>query len=856
MDKNLQFKIIRTLVGTGLGLLVNVLSSLIAASLFEGTWPNILWVVFAVIGGVAGYLLNGSAVVPGIIAERIESKDEGVEVVGQRGKDITARDIQAKGKVSIRDEVPDGEIDPKKPIAPDEGAGASQTIEAKQFQAGGDIQVGTFTFNQYATTPTGKPLQKPGQVPHFINREAELDHLLKQIQPGQVAAVCGAGGMGKTALVSKAIWELAPENEVPALFPDGIIFHSFYNKPQVSQALEWIAVSLGEKEGNLHQAAQQILPSKQLLLCFDGTEEADDLDTLLKLRGQCGVVITSRKKADARFAEVPRDLLPLAQQDSINLLKDIAGGRAAPPDTVERICDIVDGLPLALRLIGLYLREKAETAAEYLRWLEETPIEALSHGEHREDSVAVLLERSVAQLGQRGQQVLVVVGALALSPFSWEVVAAGLAWSERQVKEGLGELVSYGLVWRDEEKYEVSHALIHTYARESLEVAGEVLRRLGEYYEAFASEESGQGLAGYWRLDEQRDHILRVLSGLEMKAAWAECQNLVWAIDDYLDIRGYGRQRVEVLGSGIKAAQALADRRDEGAFLGNLGGAYYQLGEVEKAISYYEQALAISLEIGDRRVQGNPLGNLGLAYRELGEVEKAISYHEQALAISLEIGDQRGQSSNLSNLGDAYYQLREVEKAISYYEQALAIAQEIGDRRVQGAVLGNLGNAYRELREVEKAISYYEKCLAIVQEIGDRRVQGNHLGNLGLAYRELGEVEKAISYYKKGLAIAQEIGDRRNEGSWLGNLGNAYYQLGEVEKAISYYEQALAIAQEIGDRHNEGLWLGGLGIAYFQLRQVEKARDYLQQAFTILSEIKSPKAALVQQLLEALDQAS
>lgn len=378
------------------------------------------------------------------------------------------------------------------------------------------------------------------------------------------------------------------------------------------------------------------MSSKQLLLCFDGTEEADDLAALLKLRGRCGVVITSRTKDDARFAEAPRDLFPLAQQAALSLLKAIAGDRTAPPAAVERLCDIV-GLPLALRLIGLYLREKAETAAEYLRWLEETTIEALSHGEHREDSVTVLLERSVAQLGGRGQQVLAAVGALALSPFSWEVVAAGLAWSERQVKEGLGELVSYGLLWRDEEKYEVSHALIHTYARESLEVAGEVLRRLGEYYEAFARRERERGLAGYWRLDEQRDHILRVLSGLEMKAAWAECQALVRAIDSYLDMRGYGEQRVEVLGNGIKAAQALVDRRDEGAFLGNLGNVYRNLGEVEKAISYYEQALSISLDIGDRYNEGLSLGNLGNAYNQLGEVEKARDYLQQAFTIFSEI---------------------------------------------------------------------------------------------------------------------------------------------------------------------------------------------------------------------------
>ena len=53
---------------------------------------------------------------------------------------------------------------------------------------------------------------------------------------------------------------------------------------------------------------------------------------------------------------------------------------------------------------------------------------------------------------------------------------------------------------------------------------------------------------------------------------------------------------------------------DEGTWLGNLGLAYHDLGEMKKAIEYYEQALKIAREIGDRRNEGNWLGNMGLAY--------------------------------------------------------------------------------------------------------------------------------------------------------------------------------------------------------------------------------------------------
>ena len=99
-------------------------------------------------------------------------------------------------------------------------------------------------------------------------------------------------------------------------------------------------------------------------------------------------------------------------------------------------------------------------------------------------------------------------------------------------------------------------------------------------------------------------------------------------------------------------------------------------------------------EIGDRRGEGTALGNLGIAYADLGQVERAIGFYEQDLAIAREIGDRRGEGNALGSLGLAYADLGQVERAIGFYEQALTIARAIGDRHGEGIVLGNLGIAY------------------------------------------------------------------------------------------------------------------------------------------------------------------
>ena len=46
---------------------------------------------------------------------------------------------------------------------------------------------------------------------------------------------------------------------------------------------------------------------------------------------------------------------------------------------------------------------------------------------------------------------------------------------------------------------------------------------------------------------------------------------------------------------------------EEGGAYGNLGNAYYSLGDFGKAIEYHEKCLKIAIEIGDRAGEGRSL---------------------------------------------------------------------------------------------------------------------------------------------------------------------------------------------------------------------------------------------------------
>ena len=126
-------------------------------------------------------------------------------------------------------------------------------------------------------------------------------------------------------------------------------------------------------------------------------------------------------------------------------------------------------------------------------------------------------------------------------------------------------------------------------------------------------------------------------------------------------------------------AEQTESKRGEGAALGNLGNAYYYMGEYRRAIGYYQQHLTVAREIDDQHSEGNALGNLGNAYHALGEYRRASDYHEQSLTITRKIGDRRGEDTALGNLGNAYYSLKDYRRTRECYEQQRAIAREVGD---------------------------------------------------------------------------------------------------------------------------------------------------------------------------------
>ncbi len=640
------------------------------------------------------------------------------------------------------------------------------------FSGTGDINIDRLEQHYHDAPAPVIPRLSPTTEPCFLHREEELAWLNERLQAGAVVAVCGPGGMGKSALAAQTVSKLEEGR-----FPDGVVFHSFYHKPSTDMALQTIAGAFQvEAKAGLESAVRQALAGKQALLILDGAEEADDLPAVLRLRGGCGVLITSRKTEDA--PDALWELKPLEEKPAEEVFLRYSGP-VSDAASAAAICNILDGWPVGLRIAGRYLRSTKESAADYLRWLDKKPFRKLGAGKHQEDNAALLLGRSVEQVSADAVQVLRLAGVLAFASISLGPVMAVVGKEdedqdevELRSTEALNELVNYGLMEKPGERWQTSHALVHTYARTELALSKESLERLAGWYIDFCRTQSQAGLEGYTRLDAERAHCLRLMESCLESKLWQEVQGLVRAINTYLDRQGYWTEWQTAVSINLTAARLAGDRKEEGWGLNEIGRTCNRRGDYTQALAYYEQSLPIRQEVGDKFGEGRTLNNIGTIYRQQGKHEQALERYEQSLTTKREIGDREGEGRTLNNIGFLYRIQGDNKTALAYYQQCLPIKREVGDKRGEGITLNNIAKIYRMQGNAAKALEYYEQALAICQQFGDRAGEAVRYWNLGLTYEDLGDLAQAEEYMSQAVQIEEAIGhpDLENDRKTLARV--------------------------------------------------------------------------------------
>ena len=225
-----------------------------------------------------------------------------------------------------------------------------------------------------------------------------------------------------------------------------------------------------------------------------------------------------------------------------------------------------------------------------------------------------------------------------------------------------------------------------------------------------------------------------------------------------------------------QAGYAVADRVDARRLKliarGNIGWAYYKLGDSEKALKLFLESESLASQIGDFWSQSNELTNIGYVYFDVGELELAAQSFQRALALALQIKAKQYNYNALRALARLYMQTGDLTSADKYVQQALGIARqdnnhidELYPMLVQGEIVARRGD-YAHAEATFQQVERDKICPVFL------KWEAEH--SLARLYETENRSDRAEREYRAALASLESARDSvRNEDSQLSFLTNA-----------------------------------------------------------------------------------
>ncbi len=215
----------------------------------------------------------------------------------------------------------------------------------------------------------------------------------------------------------------------------------------------------------------------------------------------------------------------------------------------------------------------------------------------------------------------------------------------------------------------------------------------------------------------------------------------------------------------------------------------------------------------------------------LGSPEQALTYAEQALAITPE---GRERADLLKQAGEAAADTADIERAIAYLDEAISRFRELGDPSAAAMATAKLTGPLRGSDRTTEALERSESALADLDDDGDELARAELCASIATCHWAVGATELSLQWAEKALALAEKLDRSELFNGALGMRAAALFALGRRREAIMLIEGILASSQEAGSHRARAEALMSLGIFLIeddpqaamraQLESVEAAR--------------------------------
>ena len=646
-----------------------------------------------------------------------------------------------------------------------------------------DLEAGILRNDAALAAPLAAP-RRAGNLPtplsSVIGREQHIRRVDELLASTRLVTLTGPGGVGKTTVA------IAAARRVAEGYADGAWFVPLAGVANPARIAAAVADALELADPDSDSARRLVtawLTARDVLLVLDNCEHLADACALLveQLLRSCGeglrVLITSREPLGVP-GEVQVPLPPLGELDAVHLFVErssrVNPDLALPDDDedVHRICEAVDGMPLAIELAAA--RTKTLAPAQIAARLDDR-FRLLTRGSRTAEARHQTLRATVDwshDLLDADERTL--FRRLAVFHRGWTLEAAEAVCTAppeaASVLDLLGRLVDRSLVVAEHGRFRMLETL-RVYAAERLTEAGEIedlVRRHAHYFANLAEEVEP-------RLREPRQSqwlaVLRA-DDANLRAA------LSWAAD----------QR--------PAEPDLALR------LGGALGWYWYVGRQVEGTVYLRQTLdgADGASPGPR---ARALQALSLAVRPVGCIVhptlEGARAAEESVALFRSIGEPgRAALSQLLVAVEGVMQ-DDATEHLDAVAEARTTLRDRGD--TWGVALADFVEMEIRLHHghVDRALALGRQASSAFEALDDAWGRSAVLLHLGYGLRVAGRLDEAEAALQRAVVLSRDGGLPNNLARSCVELGEVQVARGQGEAGQPWFEQCAATARDLGN---------------------------------------------------------
>lgn len=264
---------------------------------------------------------------------------------------------------------------------------------------------------------------------------------------------------------------------------------------------------------------------------------------------------------------------------------------------------------------------------------------------------------------------------------------------------------------------------------------------------------------------------------------------------------------------------------------------FYSLRDLDKAIIYARQGVALSDKTNDKNWQPKFYEMKGRIHANMLQLDSASLYFTKAEKGYKAIDDKKGQATTYFKISWVHKKRGELQEAMEADLKALKLMETLGDKLGIANANGRLSNDLLEQGRKEDALEYAMKSIEISKENGFNEEIIYGYTAAGDANIAMGDNDQSFKYFDLALTTAKSLGlNPMSLSDFTNNRGNAFKRLGRYEEALKDYKEALRLATESNYQNAIQTVGGNLGEVNLLLGNYKEALPYQLETVRLFEE--------------------